>query len=359
MGFLTGLGQGLQQFGGAMAQGRQLDEQARQRALERSLAQEHFEAQMRLQEEAAARAADEQEYRRNFQVASNLPEGTELPPEIAASWQRSGLSPFMRGETSLGSRDFSGAMPQPQGDFSFGVPELLNAPLGQQGPGGPTGEGKPMGPGGTPELLAGAVEPGKPTGKMLSVPTEDSKARTATSNREATQARVAYIYQQKASIADAANRLKAQIEEAKLKDPNRLKALQIQAGSLQQRWAQLDLEGKKFDANETYRYDVVMPDLIHDNALNDYKAENPATGARSAGSVSAGDAIAKMTGAAPAAAAPAAPEAPAAKRPPVPKTPSVGPKLDATKQNSHGDTIRWDGSQWVLQTPAKGKGGGK
>lgn len=323
-GFLVGLGQGLQGVGQNLQQGRQLDQEARQRALQLLLQQD----QLDMQQQAQQRLQAGQEQEQAFKLVNNLPGGTDLDPQTQALLARTHLAPFMEAQQTLPSQDITASTPPTVG--------------GQGG-----------------ALQLGAMKSPSPTGKVTSVPTEDSKARAAAQRNEATLARVQLIYNQKAQIAAAANDVRIRI--AASRDVNEKQALLMRARQLDLAAQSLDQRVAEFGQGMDFKYNVTMPDIVHDNETADYRAEHPGGGgAGKAPGVTADALLGGQAGrGAPAPAAP--PVAPP--RPPVTHSRGATPSIPegTRRQNSHGDWVVYKGGQWVLDTPAPGatKGGAR
>lgn len=339
--FLTGLGQGLQGFGQALSQGMLLKEQARQDALRMALQMEDNERQLQ-----TLRALEQQRATENERWnVGNTPAGTVLSPEDRQRREQLGFGAFVRPEM----------MPTAEARLNVtpGLPGM------NEGPGLPSPRtGVQAGLNLDPRQQKPAIRPQDmaDTGRGIAVPTEDTKARTALANQQASMERMRYAYEMRASIAAEKNRIDMEIAQARINDPAKAQALELRKRQLDLVAAQLDQRRNEFNADEAYRWGPGLQNMQYDNDLAAYIAEfgRPSSGGAGGGNYIDLSSVLRPGGGAPSpqAAPQATPAAPAKERPAPPKSPTLQRRIGETWLNSDGDTVTWDGQKVVLVKPA-------
>jgi hypothetical protein len=338
-GFLAGLGQGLSQggqaFGQTLIHQQQLEAAARQQAMQNMLEQQRIaqtrsyqDQQLGLQREAQERLAGQAEFDQNKFLVGNLPGGTPLSPEVMDSLARTHMSAFAR--------------PDMVGDPSK-TPVQEGLPNARPGPGGR----------GLAGSIGNPLADSQPSGRGYSIPTEDSRARTAAMTAMLRSQDTNAKMMQQAQLAAAKNALTLQLGQAKdatdrARIEAQLAAVNVAAGNLQQRQTE-------FDANQDFRYGVTAPNIDFDNMISQYNAENPRPGATGGGLDINALLAAAQGGAAP---PPQGGASPQTQRPKVPSTQPRQPRRKSYADGSVAEEEIIDGKptgKWVqVKPPSQG-----
>lgn len=247
-GALAGLGQGLSQGANLFMQGRQLDNEAKHRALQLALQQE----QLALRGQELGQEAAEKERAAMQWIVANTPADTLLSPESRTARERLGFGDFVRPEFGL----------DPSRVLAEGLPlQSIGDTLAGRG------------------FQAGQASVGD-TGRGLSVPTDDARSRAAAFSRQASMERAMLRAQTQAQIA--AGRQALQQAELELKQKLATGQLavndarvQAMLAGIQQGWARIAQVEEQMSADEAWRYNVVAPDMAIDNEINSIRALRP------------------------------------------------------------------------------------
>ena len=301
-GFLMGLGQGLNNLSQGIAAYGQREDQLRREAIARALQMDQMD-QMRRQFEAQLAEQQLRNDRTQGQfLVQNTPANTPLSPEQRDFLDKTGFGQFVRPDMAASSPEALAASTQ-----SGITPGPQQPAVGQVGP---------------LSMQAPPLQSPTDTGRGYSIPTEDSKMRTAMLNQQASLHRVQYIYQQKAAIQ--AEMLKARTLWENAKNDIDRQGIGVQLQRLQLAAQQLDnlIAQQEFDNN--WKTGVELPNILQDNYTNLYRAQHggappstPLTPDMLAGRTPMPTAPAGR----PAPTPPAGPTAPPPKRPPAKKPP--------------------------------------
>jgi hypothetical protein len=237
-GWQSGLGAGLQGAGNTLMQFMQMQQRAKQDAVENALRQQQLEQQTAQQAAANQLTQRGQDITQGGQdrltaqyLTENMPGGTSLPPEV---------------RSFLEANKFGG----------FVKPDIAAGDMGQVAPvEGLQGAG-PMG-------LAPSFTPGQAgtydTGKGTSIPTENSSVRRAEITAAAAAARQQQNAMLRFSLQTQHENVMRELQEARLKDPAKMQGLMLEAQRLQVAIGNLDLENRKFANQQEYQWNVQAP----------------------------------------------------------------------------------------------------
>lgn len=303
-GFLMGLGQGMQNFAQGLTAYGQREDQMKREAMARALQMEQMDQQRKQFEQQLALQQQQQNRGLGQFLVQNLPANTPLSPDTRGMLDKNGFGAFVRPDMAASSPEALAASTQ--------------SGLTPKGPQPPVGAVGPL------SIEAPPLQSPTDTGRGYSIPTEDSKMRTAMLNQQASLNRVQYIYQQKAAIQQEMLKARTMWEQAK-NDIDR-QGIGVQLQRLQLAAQQLDnlIAQQEFENN--WKTGVVLPDMLQDNYTNLYRAQHG--GATPSMPITPGmlrgtEPMPTQAPARPAPAPPAGPTAPPAKRPPAAKKPPV------------------------------------
>jgi hypothetical protein len=237
-GWQSGLGAGLQGAGNTLMQFMQMQQRAKQDAVENALRQQQLEQQTAQQAAANQLTQRGQDITQGGQdrltaqyLTENMPGGTSLPPEV---------------RSFLEANKFGG----------FVKPDIAAGDMGQVAPvEGLQGAG-PMG-------LAPSFTPGQAgtydTGKGTSIPTENSSVRRAEIQAQAAMLRRNQTAMERQALQNQRLQAQAELQQARLKDPVRAQALQIQLQRLDLMEQELARKEKEDFDMSMYRWGVQAP----------------------------------------------------------------------------------------------------
>jgi len=200
-----------------------------------------------------------------------------------------------------------------------------------------------------------------PTGRGYSIPTEDSKARTAAMNNALKNQQFQAKLMQTQQLAAAKAILTAQLAQAK----NEIEKQRIGASlaAVNATMARIGQDARQFDAMQDWRYGPVADNMQFDNDISQFRADNPTT---QGGGIDLGQVISAIQGGqggpTPPSGSPANPAlpAPGAKRPPAPSAKPSAPRRKAYSDGSVAEEeMGPDGKptgKWVQVTPPKAAG---